>query len=115
MYGRVMRLTPAAAAILIVGAMALTPSAAYAGPGGDPACAFQPDGCLAEHPYTVRNGDWLWKISRMHLAEHRLNTRDTRLVKRHADAIYARNRAVIGTSPHRIKPGMRLLLPTLDR
>lgn len=93
----------------------LIPTPAYAGPGGDPICAFQPDGCLREHPYTVRSGDWLWKISRRHLTAHGLNAHDNRLVKRHADEIYDRNRAVIGANPSRIRPGMRLLLPTLDR
>ena len=110
-----MRLATALAALSVVMTLAVVPSAAHAGPNGDPICVFQPDGCLAEHAYTVRSGDWLWKISRMHLADHRLNARDARLVKRHADAIYARNRAVIGSSPNRIKPGMRLFLPTLDR
>lgn len=109
-----MSLTSTAASVSFALAVALTPSAAFAGPNGDPVCAFQADGCAREHPYTVRSGDWLWKISRMHIADHGLNTRDARLVKRHADAIYARNRAVIGRSPDRIQPGMRLLLPTLD-
>lgn len=110
-----MKLPAVAVSAALALAVTLTPSAALAGPNGDPVCAFQPDGCAEAHAYTVRSGDWLWKISRAHLAEHRLNTRDTRLVKRHADAIYARNRAVIGSSPNRIRPGMRLLLPTLDR
>ncbi len=95
--------------------LTFAPSAAHAGPGGDPICAFQPDGCATEHVYTVRPGDWLWKISRQHLANHRLNARDQRLVKRHAEAIYVRNRRVIGSSPDRLRPGMRLLLPTLDK
>ena len=88
----------AVAAVTFASTLAVLPSAAHAGPNGDPACAFQPDGCVPEHAYTVRSGDWLWKISRGHLADHQLNTRDTRLVKRHVDAIYARNRAVIGRS-----------------
>lgn len=110
-----MRVLPLGAAAALSLVLVATPTPAYAGPGGDPVCAFQPDGCLREHPYTVRSGDWLWKISRRHLTEHGLNARDNRLVKRHADEIYARNRGVIGTNPSRIRPGMRLLLPTLDR
>ncbi len=110
-----MRLVSAIAGASLALSLALAPSAAHAGPNGDPVCAFQPDGCLSEHAYTVRRGDWLWKISRQHIADHGLNTKDQRLVKRHADAIYARNRGVIGSSPNRLRPGMRLLLPTLDR
>ena len=103
----------AAAALLATLALPtmLSPSAAWAGPGGDPACIHDPGGCSSERNYQVQRGDWLWKIARMNLAAHGVGTKDLRVVKRHADAIYAVNRGVIGKNPSRIRPGMRLVLP----
>ena len=99
--------------VAVLTAGLLSPSsAASAGPGGDPFCIHDPGGCPPETNYQVQRGDWLWKIARKNLAAHGLGTSDNRVVKRHADAIYAGNRAVIGRNPSRLRPGMQLVLPS---
>lgn len=99
--------------VAVLTAGLLSPSsAAWAGPGGDPFCIHDPGGCPSEtSTYQVKRGDWLWKIARNNLAAHGIGTKNLSVVKRHADAIYAANRAVIGKNPSRIRPGMRLVLP----
>ena len=100
--------------VAVLTAGLLSPSsAAWAGPGGDPICALHPnDSYCADKNYQVQRGDWLWKIARKNLVAHGFGTKDLRVVRSHANAIYAKNRAVIGSNPSRIRPGMRLVLPS---
>ena len=100
-----------AVAVLTAGLLT-PPSAAWAGPGGDPVCALDPkhSSCLTN--YQVQRGDWLWKIARKHLRANGFPTNDSRFVKRNADAIYDLNRSVIGSNPSRLRPGVRLVLPS---
>ena len=63
--------------------------------------------------HVVQPGEWLWKIARNDLAQRGINAGDLSFVRDRANAIYARNRALIGSNPNRIRPGMRLVLPPL--
>jgi nucleoid-associated protein YgaU len=63
--------------------------------------------------HVVQPGEWLWKIAREDLAARGINAGEQSFVRNRANAIYNRNRALIGSNPNLIRPGMRLALPPL--
>lgn len=83
--------------------------------GGGTALAADPTPCVGCGPssHVVQKGEWLWSIARADLAQRGINAGVAAYVRSRANAIYVRNRALIGSNPDLIRPGMRLVLPPL--
>ena len=83
--------------------------------GGIAAAAEPTPPCVGCGPssHVVQRGEWLWKIARADLAQRGINSGELSFVRSRANAIYNRNRALIGPNPNLIRPGMRLVLPDL--
>lgn len=64
-------------------------------------------GSAAEERYVVRRGDSLWDIAARHLGPRASGAS----IAREWPRWYAVNRAVIGSDPHHVEPGQRLLPP----
>lgn len=69
-------------------------------PAGQPAAAARPDNKPVPKVYTVKSGDTLWGIAKLHLG----NGAKWQL-------IYDLNKAVIGPDANLIKPGQKLVMP----
>ena len=63
--------------------------------------------------YTVRRGDWLWKVARGALRARGVRPTPT-AVKTEASRIHEANASTIGPNPNRLLPGQTLRLLALD-
>lgn len=63
--------------------------------------------------YTVRRGDWLWKVARATLRERGVRPTSA-AVKTEAARVYEANASTIGTNPNRLLVGQKLRVVAID-